>query len=69
VGGVVAAVLDRGGITVVGVDASKHAAVLGHHALNVDVALALGRALFKLLVNWAEMLGYGEGGLTFPHER
>jgi imidazoleglycerol phosphate dehydratase HisB len=69
VGGIVAAVLDGGGIAVVGVDACEHTAVLGHHALDVDVALALGRALFKLLVNQLGMHGGEEGELTFPHER
>lgn len=49
--GVVAAVLDRGGIAVVGVDAREHAAVLGNHALDVHVALALGGALFVVSVN------------------
>lgn len=46
--GVVAAVLDRGGISVVGVDARELAAVLGNHALNVHVTLAHGRALFAV---------------------
>lgn len=50
-GGVVAAVLDRGGIAVVGVDARERAAVLGSHALDVHVALALGGALFVASVS------------------
>lgn len=55
VSGVEAAVLDRGGISVVGVDARELAAVLGNHALNVHITLALGRALFAVSVDWSSM--------------
>lgn len=48
---VVAAVLDRGGIAVVGVDTRQHTTVLGYHALDVHIALALGRALSLASVN------------------
>lgn len=49
--GVVTAVLDRGGIAVVGVDARELTSILGDHALDVHVTLALGGALFAVSVN------------------
>lgn len=55
VSSVEAAVLNRSGIAIVGVDTREHAAVLGDHALDVDVALALGRALSGGSVNWSNM--------------
>lgn len=59
-----AAVLDRGGIAIVGVDARQHAAVLGNHALDVHVALALGGALFAVSVRRSNIHSDERGGET-----
>lgn len=68
--GVRADVLEGGSVAELGVDADNITAVAGGHALHVDVALALGLALFgrtHLLARKKPSLS--EWGLTLPHER
>lgn len=71
-------ILERASITVVGVDAADLSTVASCGALDIDVALALARALIQkkekklaIEVNSDTVVGTeGRNGLlTFPHDR